>query len=263
MLTIYWHVICFHINSREGHVLKDLSSRLTVPGNGEGGKTMSQFLQNQTLSKKLLFVFSIILLFLTVSGLFSHLNSSNPRMTMEDIYSKRFKVYQAGAMVIKNVASVQSNLDKITQWVHAGFDKREIDLLGKEQLAVLEGVNETIRKTLDAEWLTPEEKELYKAIQRNFADYREFCSSTIRMATLDLQMASPLIATAGDSFKKINRNLHDLLDLETRLCPENSNIPNRSFSAALGNLYPAAGGCHRSGLAEQPMSRQAHYRSCL
>jgi len=224
---------------------------------------MRQFFRNLTLSKKLLFASSIIFVFLTISGLFSQLNSSNPRSPTEDTLNKHFGVYQTSAMVIKNVANVQSNLDKVTRWANAGFDEREVDLLGKEQLAVLDGANEMIKKALLAEWLVPVEKRLCKVILNHFRDYKESCISTIAVATSDLQMATLLIGIADDHFKELNRSLHDLLDLEAKLCLENSNHPNRSLSAALGNLYPAAGGCHRSVLTDQPMSRQSHYRSCL
>ena len=224
---------------------------------------MRQFVRNLTLSKKVLFASFIIFVFLMISGLFSQLNSSSPRLSTEGTRDKHFGVYQTGAMVIKNVANVQSNLDKVTRWANAGFNKREVDLLGKDQLAVLDGADELIEQALLAEWLAPAEKRLCKVILNHFRDYKESCISTMAVATSDLQMAMLFIGVADDHFKELNRSLHDLLDLETKLCLENSNHPNRSLSAALGNLYPAAGGCHRSVPTDQPMSRQSHYRSCL
>ncbi len=224
---------------------------------------MSQFFRIRTLSRKLVYAFSITFLLLTLSGLFSHLNSSIPKSATEgDIFSKRFKAWQAGAMAMKNVASVQSNLDKIARWTHAGFHGKEIDFMGNEQLAVLDETNEAIKITLDAEWLTTEEKGLYEVILGNFANYRDACSTAVRTLAADPQMAALLIRTADDRFEEVNRSLHGLMNCETRLCREKSSIPNRNLSAALGGLYPAAGGCHGSGRTDGPMSRQVHYRSC-
>ena len=222
---------------------------------------MKTFFQNQPQLKRLLFGSSVILVFLAISGLFSHLSSSNPRTSPEDLFSKRFKIYQAGSIAIKNVANVHSNLDKVTRWANAGFDRREIDLLGKKQLAALDGVNETIKKTLPAEWLTPEEKRLYEVILNNFRDYKQSCISTIALATSDLQMATLFLRDADDHFKELNRSLHDLLDLENRLSQETSTHPRRSFSVILGNLYYHAESSHRPISTDERMSRLAYEQS--
>ena len=220
---------------------------------------MNRFFQNQTLLKNLLPV-STIFLFLMISGLFAHPNSSNPGLSKNELLNKRLKVYQASTMVIKNASDVHLNLTKATRWANAGIDERKINLLGEEQLARLEGVDKMIKKTLLGEWPTPEEKTLYEAILNDFENYRNSCILTIRTATSNLQMTTTF-RVADDHFKQLHGNLQDLLDLETRLSPEIAYHPHRAVSAASRTFCRPDEGSRGTIRANDRMNRQAYSRS--
>jgi len=221
---------------------------------------MKQFFRNETLVKKSLFISYIVLGLLIIMGLFSHLSSHNSRSSTEDLFNKRFAVYQVTATVIKNVAAVHSNFGRTTRQAHAGFDEKEINLLVKEQFAALDGIHQMIEEALPAERLTPEEKRLQGAIVNNFKDYKESCISRFGLGTPNLRLDRLSVAISDDRFTELNRSLYDLLDLEARLNQETSHGRPRSLSAALGNLYPTFESSYRSVRADQPISRQAHNR---
>jgi hypothetical protein len=220
---------------------------------------MDRLFQKQRLLRNLLPV-STLFLFLMISGLFPHPNSSNPGSSTDELLNKRLKVYQAGAMAIKNTNDVHLNLEKVTRWGDATIDETESNLLGKEQLARLEGVNEIIKKALVEGWPTPEEKGLYEVVLNDLENYKKSCILTIRTAPSNLQRAT-LFSVADDHFRKLHTNLRDLFDLETRLSPTILYHPQKSVSAASRSLCRNGEGGPRSIPGDDWMSRQAYYRS--
>src|SRR3972149_10061525 len=125
---------------------------------------MKRFFQNQKLSKKLLFAPLVIIVFLIFLGWVSYLNLSNQRSAIESIFDERFKAYQTGATIVKDITNVHANLYKVISWTDAKYEEKKIELLGKEQMATLERTTNRIKKALQLNWLTQEEKTLYKAI---------------------------------------------------------------------------------------------------
>lgn len=221
---------------------------------------MRQFFRNDRMLKKCLFISYVVLGLLIITGLFSRLNSYNTRSSTEDLFGKRFKIYQSTATAIRNVSNIHLNLDKATRQADAGFDEKEINLLVREQLAALDKTNKEIKQALTAEWLVPAEKRLCEVVLNNFRDYKESYVATVHLGTPGLKRAS-LSSGISDDFKELRRSLYDLLALEEKLNQGTSDHRPRSLSAALGNLYPTFESPHRTVHADQPSSHQAHYRS--
>jgi len=202
---------------------------------------MKRFFQNQKLSKKLLFAPLVIIVFLILLGWVSYLNLSNQRSAIESIFDERFKAYQTGATIVKDITNVHANLYKVISWTDAKYDEKKIELLGKEQMATLERTMDRIKKALQLNWLTQEEKTLYQAIMGDFTVYKNSCYSAIDLASSDLNMATMFMGTADEKFQKLNGSLHDLLDLENKLSQERYDSSLRSFSAALKIFIIATG----------------------
>src|SRR4030042_2274860 len=138
-------------------------------------KKMRRFFLNQKLSKKLLVAPLIIIIFLVLLGWVSYLNLSNQRSAIESIFDERFKAYQTGATIVKDITNVHANLYKVISWTDAKYDEKKIDLLGKEQMATLEQSADMIGKALEVGWLTQGEKALYQTIMDDLAVYKKFC----------------------------------------------------------------------------------------
>ncbi len=223
---------------------------------------MRQFFRNDTLLKKCLFISYLVLGLLIVTGLLSTLNSYAPRSSTEDLFGKRFEIYQATVTAIRNVSSIHLNLDKATRQVNAGFDGREVNLLVREQLACLDETNKAIKQALLAEWLTPAEKRSCEIVLMNFREYKEsYVRTTPGLRTPTLKKASWSATVSDNRFAELSRSLYDLLDLEDRLSQGASDRRPKSLRAALGNLYPTFDNSYRAIPEDQLRSHQAHYRS--
>ena len=194
---------------------------------------MNQFLLNQKLSKKLLAAPLVIILFLILLGWVSYFNLSNQRSAIENIFDERFKAYQMGATIVKDIANVHANLYKVISWAHAKYDEKKIALLGKEQMATLDRATDMIAKALYVEWVTPEEKTLYQTIMVHLTEYKKSCYSAVDLASSDLDMATMYMGSADEKFQTLNKRLHDLLDLENKLSQGQYDYSVKSFSAAL------------------------------
>ena len=194
---------------------------------------MKQFFLNQKLSKKLLAAPGVIIIFLIMLGLVAYRNLSNQRAAIENIFDERFKAYQTGATIVKDITNVHSNLYKVISWTDAKFDEKKIDLLAKEQMAALDRTAEMIGKTLRSNWLTEEERISYQTIMDDFKVYKKFCSSAIDLATSDLNYATMFMGTADEKFQKLNKSLDELLNLENKLSQYQHDYSVSNFSATI------------------------------
>jgi methyl-accepting chemotaxis protein len=174
----------------------------------------------------------VIILFVVVLGLIAYRNLSNQRAAIDNIFDERFKAYQTGATIVKDITNVHANLYKVISWTDAKYDPKKIELLEKEQLAALERTADMIGNALRLNWLTQEEKTRYQTILNDFTAYRKLCFSAIDLASSDLNMATMFMGSADETFQKLNGSLHDLLDLENKLSQDQHDRSLKSFSAA-------------------------------
>ena len=194
---------------------------------------MKRFFRNQKLSGKLLFAPSVIIILWVILGLIAYRNLFKQRSAIENIFEERFKAYQMGATIVKDIANVHANLYKIISWANAKYDEKKIELLGKEQMATLDRATDMIARALYVEWVSQEEKFLYETIKVHLTEYKKSCYSAIDLASSDLNMATMYMESADEKFQRLNKGLHDLLDLEDKLSQGQYDYSVKSFSAAL------------------------------
>jgi methyl-accepting chemotaxis protein len=175
----------------------------------------------------------VIIIFLVILGLVSYSNLSNQKSAIENIFSNRFKAYQTSTTIVKDIASVHANLYKVISWTNAKYDQKRIELLGKEQIAVLDQTTDRIKKALQLQWLAQEERLLYQTTMDYLDQYKKSCFSAIDLASSDLNYAPMFMGTVDENFKKLNGTLHDLLNLEEKLSQERYNSSLGSFNSAL------------------------------
>jgi methyl-accepting chemotaxis protein len=194
---------------------------------------MRYFFSNQKLSRKMLAAPLVIVIFVVILGMVAYRTLSNQRSAIDNIFDERFKAYQTGATIVKDITNVHASLYKVISWADAKYEEKKIDLLGKEQVATLDRTADMIGKALQLNWLTQEEKTLYQTIMDDFTVYKKHCISAIDLASSDLNYATMFMATADEKFQKLNGSLHNLLDLENKLSQDQHDSSGRSFSAAL------------------------------
>ena len=194
---------------------------------------MRRFFLNQKLLRKLLVAPLVIIIFMILLGLVAYRNLSSQRSAIENIFDERFKAYQTGATIVKDITNVHANLYKVISWADAKYDEKKIELLGKEQMATLDRTSDLIGKALHLNWLTQEEKSLYHTIRGDFTAYKKSCYAAIDLASSDLNYATMFMATADEKFQKLNGSLHNLLDLENKLSQERHDLSLGSFNSAL------------------------------
>ena len=90
----------------------------------------------------------VILLFLILLGLVAYRDLSNQQSAVDSIFDERFKAYQTGATIVKDITNVHANLYKVISWADAKYEEKKIEALGKEQITTLERTNDLIGKTL-------------------------------------------------------------------------------------------------------------------
>ncbi|MCL4490990.1 MAG: methyl-accepting chemotaxis protein [Nitrospirae bacterium] len=193
---------------------------------------MKHFFRNLRLSKKILVAPLSVIFFLLISGLVSYISMSNQKRAIEDIFNNRFNNYQVSATIVKDIANVHANIYKIINWANAAYEKKKIDLLGKEQLDTIERTDASIKKILQKKGLTKEEQNLLQTVLKDFTEYRKTAAAAIDLASSDLNTATMYMVTVDDKYQVLNKSLHDLLELENRLSKEQYEFSLKSFNSA-------------------------------
>ncbi len=193
---------------------------------------MKHFFRNLRLSKKILVAPLAVIFFLLISGLVSYISMSNQKRAIEDIFNNRFNNYQVSATIVKDIANVHANIYKIINWANAAYEKKKIDLLGKEQLDTIERTDASIKKILQKKGLTKEEQNLLQTVLKDFTEYRKTAAAAIDLASSDLNTATMYMVTVDDKYQVLNKSLHDLLELENRLSKEQYEFSLKSFNSA-------------------------------
>jgi methyl-accepting chemotaxis protein len=202
---------------------------------------MIRVFADMKMSMKLMVAPTAVIVFLLVLGWVAYQGLFRQKHAMEDVFNNRFKKYQTSATVLKDLAGVHACIYKVISWANAKYDEKKIDLLGKEQIAVMDRTAATVAKALESSGLTREEKEGYQAIAAQLADYRKTGFSAIDLATSDLNMATMYMENADTKFQALNKSLHDLLALETKLSQEGYDLSMAAYASSFKILIGITG----------------------
>ena len=86
---------------------------------------MSHFIHDLRLGKKVLLAPVIVFFFLIVLAIGTYLAISFQTNSIDDIYHKRFKGYQASSKILADMTTVQADLYKLMNWISASHDLRQ------------------------------------------------------------------------------------------------------------------------------------------
>lgn len=194
---------------------------------------MKRFFANWRLSRKLFIAPSLTIFSLLILGWVTYTGLSGQKSTVENIFTRRFQSYQTSATVARDITDVHASLYKLISWTNAGYEKKRIEALGKEQMATLEKTAEVIGKALQMKDLIPEEKNIYQSVALQLREYKETVYSAIDLAGSDLNMATMYMTTAEEKFQILDKSFHDLLELENRLSKERYDHSLKSFGSVM------------------------------
>jgi methyl-accepting chemotaxis protein len=202
---------------------------------------MISFLANLKISYKMFMGPFLVILFLIFIGFISYLGHSSQKVTVEDIFINRFKSYQTTASILKDMANVHANLYKVISWANAKYDEKKIEVLGKEQLAVIAQGIEVMEKKIKSMDPSSEETKRYQASLAGMVEYKNAAFSAVDLAGSDLNMATMYMSTTDEKYQVLYRSLQDLLALEDKLSQEKYDFSSKSFDTVIKTLVIALG----------------------
>lgn len=194
---------------------------------------MKQFFLNLKLWKKLLLSPLAVIVFLLIFGAISYIGLINQKGAISDIYNNRFGAYKSSANMLIDLANVHANVYKVLSWSNANYDAKKIESLGKEQVAIVDKTIQDVKKQLGSKSMSQEEKKIYQAVLEQLDEYRKPVEGVIEIAGGDLATATMFMGTADDKFQILNKNLGDLITLETKLIEGQYSFAMSSFQKVL------------------------------
>jgi methyl-accepting chemotaxis protein len=212
---------------------------------------MMKWLSNWDITKKLLISPSTALLFLLIVMVVTIWGYWAQKSALSDIASGRFKHYQMVAGMVLDLKEVHA---KMTEAMKTSRDteealRRDAEKSGKageaisgdaraallktavdETSIILKKNAQSIQDALKSGRLSSAEKQYVKKIQASITSYQEGIKSTAeKAATVDLFAAEGAMTEAGVIFTAMDKDLKDLLLLETKESDRQVKAANTTF----------------------------------
>ncbi len=200
---------------------------------------MESFFAKLKISYKMFMGPLLVILFLIFLGFISYLGLSSQKVTVEDIFINRFKSYQTTANILKDMANVHANLYKVIGWANAKYDEKRIEVLGREQMAVITQAIEAMDKKIKSMDPAGEERKRYQTSLAHMTEYKNAAFSAVDLSGSDLNMATMYMSTTDEKYQILYRSLQDLLALEDKLSKEKYDFSSKSFDTVIKTLVIA------------------------
>ena len=191
------------------------------------------WLTNIGMKAKLLLAPTLVLVLFLLFGLVSFFGLSLQKQALSDVFENRFKTYQASATLAKDLTAVHMNTYRLLSWETARYDRAKIDALSKALLDTIDRSEEGIKAGLGSPSATQGEQKIYRTIQSGLLDYEKAIKSAIDLSSSDLNFATMFMATADDKFLDLEKDLGELLTLETRMSADAYQNSLNAYSRAI------------------------------
>lgn len=178
---------------------------------------MKKFLTNLKMRNKSLTGPVLVLILLIISGIVSYRGILMQQEAMDTFFNQRFKGYQNASGILTNLTEINSNINKIINWSHAGYDEKKIDQLRNEQIKRINQEMDSFQTTVKSGTLSPEEQKIFQDTLPSLLDYKKVALDAIDMSMADLNTATVFMGSVDDKFQILNKNVKSILDLENRL----------------------------------------------
>ena len=194
---------------------------------------MHSILSDLKLGNKILVAPMIVLFFLILLAMGTFVGISSQTNSIDDIYNKRFKGYQASSKVLTDMATIQADLYKLMNWIAANYDKQRIDDLAKKTKGQIVDTITFTKQILDSPGLTSEERKLYKSAYDNLMEFQDRAVNTLEIAAVDASTASITFVMAEQKFEELDKSLRALNTYENRLSEEHYQSSKRRATALM------------------------------
>jgi methyl-accepting chemotaxis protein len=178
---------------------------------------MKRFFNNLKLAQKMLIAPVVILIFLVLLAGWIYFSLSVQKNALSDIYTNRFKQYQASAKMLNDITDVQGNISRILNWIKVNYDPGKVKEAIDQQKAILVEDANLINKLLTSGKLAEEEQKLLKAANDNLNEYQKGVLVVLDTAAVDVNTAIQLMSMTDGKHAELTSLLKKLLGLEDQL----------------------------------------------
>lgn len=194
---------------------------------------MKRFFNNLKLFKKMLIAPLVVFLFMILIALGSYQAFTMQSKSLDDIYRNRFKGYQNTSQILVDMATVQTKLYKIMNWLSLNYEKQRIEALIKETNDRITATIEFTQKIEGAQYLLPEEKKHYQTVLNNLRVFQKQVKDTLDIAVVDATTAVMAFGMAEDKFIVLDKSLRALNALEDKLSKDQYEVAIKTVNTTL------------------------------
>ncbi len=196
---------------------------------------MKSMLRNLKMSRKIMIVPFIVMIFLIFIALMSYRGLLDQKQALDDIYNIRFQTYQEASRVITGITTVNKDIFRLIGFANAGTDTGKIDAMGKDILKALGDTKTLVKNTITGE-LDSKEKSLFDSVLKGIDTYEAMLVQVIQMATADASMAVTMTPQVENRFQELNGKLKELLAYEQQLSRQQHTSAGATFAFVIKAL---------------------------
>jgi methyl-accepting chemotaxis protein len=196
---------------------------------------MKQWLSNLRMTKKLLIVPTVAIVFLVAVWVVCYFGFLTQKAALDDIFNVRLQNYQISANIIKELTDVHGNMYKVLSMLATKSPKDKTDIIAQDQSKKLEAVLAGIKETMKSPYLTNEEKDRFRMAGEVVEYYKKSSAEVLKQAETDLALAMLLMSDTDAYFRGMldSDNLHQLADLEKKLAKTRYVSAARTYTMVL------------------------------
>jgi methyl-accepting chemotaxis protein len=181
---------------------------------------MNRYFNNLKLAPKMLISPVVVLIFLVLLSCGALLSLSMQKDAINNIYNNRFKLHQSSAKILNDISIIQGNLSQILNWIKMNIAPQKVTAASKQQTALLFEDMELIKKILNFDGLTAEEKKYFHSALLNITAYQKVVTNVLNVALTNVDMAVLLVSSMDEKYQTLTKSLSSLLALEDKLSKE-------------------------------------------
>ncbi len=196
---------------------------------------MRKLLGDLKMAKKVMVSPVIALVLMAIFGLIAYGGFMRQQTALDDIFTVRFKHYQASAAIVKDLAEVHGNVYKALKLISANQgESREFERVitklreeQRERLGSAAGIAQDILKSKN---LTKAEKNYFIFAADRIPKYQALVDAAL---SGDMVTGAMAITQADDAFQEIAANLQELVKLEDKMSSEQYVSSKKVFKTVL------------------------------
>jgi len=164
-------------------------------------------IKNLKIGTKIIIAPATAMAFLFLLAVFSNNILKSNKQTLTHIEEVTFKAFQDSSNMLKDINLMNSLLYKVFTYESSGFEtseiQREIEMLKQTQ----KSIQLQIKKIGKASYIDEKSKKAFKLWTNDLKNYNEAVDGSIDMLSINIGMATPLLAETDKLFAKLNKSI--------------------------------------------------------